>query len=114
MPVQAAEADVEVVVLPEAPAVALQIAAEVELGRVGRDREFCRVPGIDGEFHLLGCHDRCLAKRAIEPTRHRAKVTACADEDGRRDRVVDDPSSPATLEAREARSKRQPGFRSLQ
>ena len=80
MAVQAAEPDVEVIVLPEAPAVALEIAREVKLGRVGRDREFCSIQRVDRELDFLGGNDRCVAKRAIEPAGYRAKVTAGADE----------------------------------
>ena len=95
MGVLAAEADVQVVPLAEAPAVAPQVGAEEELGRVAADRAG---GAVQARLDLLGGDDRLRPRRAVEEARHGTEVSAGSDHHRSLQAVVRHPLAAAPLE----------------
>src|SRR5438046_2102490 len=99
MTIQTPEPNIEVVLLPEAPAIPFEIAAEIEFGLVRRDAEQGSVSPIDRKLHLLRHDERRTIDCRIEQSRHRTEVAAGADEHRRPGAPVDHPVSIIAVDA---------------
>ena len=101
--VLAAEPDVQHRALPEAPAIALQIGAEVQLRLIRAHSTGRLLLGCERELHLACRDDRLGPLRTVEPARDRAEVTARAHDEPRRDVAV---HAPAVRRPRDGRHGR--------
>src|SRR5690606_34719032 len=104
-----AEPDVQVVLLAEAPAVALQVRAEIKLGPVGLDLTQGLLAGTQGKLDLLGGYRRFIAAElGAEVARDGAEVSARAHQHGGADGAVDHPLAAVPLQLRHGFPQTQP------
>src|SRR5262249_22557441 len=98
--VDAPEADIEEILLSETPAIAAEIAAEVELGGFGVDGEGIRTRRIDLELGFLSGDDQSPIGTTIQLSADRTEMAAGANEHRRTNVLADDPASAITTDAR--------------
>ena len=111
----AAQPDVQIIAFAETPAIPLEIPAEVQLWRIAADLAFKALQVIHLELDLLGSNGRLVRTefRAHE-TRHRAEMSACADDQRRRDCTIDDPLPAISLQGFQRLAQTQTRTRALQ